>query len=204
MKNTLKKISLIFSLILFTTTSSYSQKEYAKFTSGNGKLSMKSSVVAKPGKTQGNVYMDLNIDGKSSISFKGEKSRMEFLSFVNRTYEKFKEWKVTAEENKVTDLNKDIESASLGDNVAFYYGASWKFSFGKNPVRAIMNVNESSKVSYYLYFGKVTASDNQYMKSDSQLFVMEDSDIESLNNVLSTEVINKFIKAQTSAEDLFN
>tara|TARA_R110002153_G_scaffold211799_1_gene364380 strand:+ start:188 stop:388 length:201 start_codon:yes stop_codon:yes gene_type:complete len=66
-----------------------------------------------------------------------------------------------------------------------------------------MNIKEG-KVVYYLYFGKVTASDNRYIESDSQLLVLYDKDVESLNKVLSTEVIDKFIKEQASQADLFD
>ena len=121
---------------------------------------------------------------------------------MNTSYEKFKGWKTTAEENDVSDLNKDIDEANLGDAISFYYG-SWKFRFGGNSVRAIMNIKEG-KVVYYLYFGKVTASDNRYIESDSQLLVLYDKDVESLNKVLSTEVIDKFIKEQASQADLFD
>ena len=198
----MKKIFL-FITIFSLTLSAYSQKVYGEYTTSKGVITIKSSVVVKKGKTQGSVYLDLNKDGKTSMNFKTENSRLDFLNFVNRTYKKFKEWKATAEENQVKDMTKDIDEAMLGDNIAFLYG-EWKFSFGKNKVRASMSINTEGKVTYYLYIPKVKASDNQFMESDSQLLIMEDSDIESLNNVLSKEVIDAFIKKANLSEDLFN
>ena len=42
------------------------------------------------------------------------------------------------------------------------------------------------------------------MESDSQLLIMNDDDIASLNSILSTKVIDDFIKKENSADDLFN
>ena len=164
---------------------------------------MSSAVVTDKGDTQGSVYLDLNENGKTAMNFKNEESRLDFLKFVNDSYEKFQSWKATAIENKVTDMRKDIDSGMFGDNISFYYG-SWKFDFGKNKVSATMSIDKEGKVIYYLYVPKVTASDNQFMESDSQLLIMNEQDIESLNNILSTKVIEEFIKKENSADDLFN
>jgi uncharacterized protein YuzE len=197
----MKKI--IFTLCILISLTSYSQKKYGEYTSSRGVLKMSSAVVTDKGDTQGSVYLDLNENGKTAMNFKNEESRLDFLKFVNDSYEKFQSWKATAIENKVTDMRKDIDSGMFGDNISFYYG-SWKFDFGKNKVSATMSIDKEGKVMYYLYVPKVTASDNQFMESDSQLLIMNEQDIKSLNNILSTKVIEEFIKKENSADDLFN
>ena len=199
--NKMKKLTYIFALLI--TFSSYSQKKYGEYTISNGALKLTSAVVSDKGDSQGSVYMDLNEEGDTSINFKNEESRTDFLSFVNRTYEKYKDWEATAIENNITDMRKDIDSGMFGDNIAFYYG-SWKFDFGKNEVKATMSIDEKGDAVYYLYFPKVTASDNQFIESESQLLIMYDRDIKSLNNILSSEVIDNFIKKENSVDDLFN
>ena len=195
--------NLIYTLALLITLSSYSQKKYGEYTSSRGVIKLSSAVVTEKGKSQGSVYLDLNDDGKTAMNFKNEQSRVEFLEFVNNTYEKFKGWKTTAIENNVTDMRKEIDSGMFGDNISFYYG-SWKFDFGKNKVSATMSIDKEGKVIYYLYVPSVTASDNEFMESDSQLLIMNDDDIASLNSILSTKVIDDFIKKENSADDLFN
>ena len=195
--------NLIYTLTLLITFSSYAQKKYGEYTSSRGVLKLSSAVVTDKGKSQGSVYLDLNYDGKTSMNFKNEQSRVEFLEFVNRTYEKFKGWKTTAIENNVTDMTKDIDSGMFGDNISFYYG-SWKFDFGKNEVSAFMKIDKEGKVIYYLYVPSVTASDNEFIESESQVLIMNDDDIASLNNILSSKVIEDFIKKVNSADDLFN
>ena len=195
--------NLIYTLTLLITFSSYAQKKYGEYTSSRGVLKLSSAVVTDKGKSQGSVYLDLNYDGKTSMNFKNEQSRVEFLEFVNRTYEKFKGWKTTAIENNVTDMTKDIDSGMFGDNISFYYG-SWKFDFGKNKVSAFMKIDKEGKVIYYLYVPSVTASDNEFIESESQVLIMNDDDIASLNNILSSKVIEDFIKKVNSADDLFN
>ena len=197
----MKKI--IFTLCILISLTSYSQKKYGEYTSSRGVLKMSSAVVTDKGDTQGSVYLDLNENGKTAMNFKNEESRLDFLKFVNDSYEKFQSWKATAIENKVTDMRKDIDSGMFGDNISFYYG-SWKFDFGKNKVSTTMSIDKEGKVIYYIYVPKVTASDNQFMESDSQILIMNDQDIESLNNILSTKVIDDFIKKENSADDLFN
>ena len=194
--------NILFTLALLITFTVYSQKEYGKYTTSDGVL-INSSAVVIDGDSQGGVYLNLSDDGKTSINFKSEKERIEFINFINRTYIKFKEWKTKAEENNVTDTRKEIESGMFGNNISFYYG-SWKFSFGKNKVSTYMSINEKGKVIYYLYIPSVEASDNEFIESDSMVLIMYDQDIESLNNILSSEVIDKFVKSETSKDDLFN
>tara|TARA_B100001250_G_scaffold348854_1_gene319743 strand:- start:335 stop:928 length:594 start_codon:yes stop_codon:yes gene_type:complete len=195
--------NLIYTFALLIAFSSYSQKKYGEYTSSRGVYKLSSAVVTEKGKSQGSVYLNLNEDGKTAMNFKNEESRLEFLEFVNNSYIKFKDWKATAIENNVIDMMKDIDEGMFGDNISFYY-ASWKFNFGKNKVSAVMSINKEGKVLYYLYVPKVAASDNEYMESDSQILIMNDDDIASLNNILSSKVIEDFIKKENSADDLFN
>ena len=67
-----------------------------------------------------------------------------------------------------------------------------------------MSIDKEGKVVYYLYFPKVESSSNEYIESDSQLLVMYEKDINSLNTALSENMINEYLDSKSSKDDLFN
>ena len=88
--------------------------------------------------------------------------------------------------------------------VIFMFFIFTRFSFILFQQKPLQESIKEGKVIYYLYVPSVTASDNEFMESDSQLLIMNDDDIASLNSILSTKVIDDFIKKENSADDLFN
>lgn len=196
----MKNFFFIISFFLFSIANG--QETYSTYTSSNGVYEIKSSVVID-GKSKGEVYLDLNSDGDASLMLKTQLSRESFLNFINTTFDKFKDWKNTALENSVTDLNKDINSERVGDGLAFRYG-SWQFNFSPINLKAAMSIDKEGKVVYYLYFPKVESSSNEYIESDSQLLVMYEKDINSLNTALSENMINEYLDSKSSKDDLFN
>jgi hypothetical protein len=194
----MKKLLLLIFLIPLISTG---QKKYGDF---NLLTSNYDISVTAEGKSKGEVYMDIEDNGKASINFKSEKERNDFSSFLSKTVEKFKEWKKTAKENNVKDVVKEIDNGDFGNLIAFSYGG-WKFSFGKHNVAAIMLINDSGNIFYALRFPKVTASDNDYIESDASVMITSNEDeILNIIELLKTETINGFIDGQNKKEDLFN
>lgn len=148
---------------------------------------------------KGNVYMSLDTDGQVGLTM-GSKQREGLIELLTTSYDKFKSWSKTAKDNNVNKINKDIDSKNISGY--FYYGDKWRF--GAARLRTIFYV-EKGIPSFYLYCGKITASSNKYMKSDPQMLNLSNrEDLDSLLDMLKSEVINNFIKNKENKEVLFN
>lgn len=184
MKNILLLITFVSSL------NSFSQQVYKEYTLG------KISVVTEAGKSQGNIYLDLNKEGTLGLSL-DEKSKNKFITFMRESLDKVQEWTEVAKANNVQELRKEAKKVSL--NGYFRYG---KWNFGIANMSSNFVIKEGV-ISSYIYVGKIQSSSNQFIKSDSELFYITESLVNEIENYLSDESINEFIKSKTIADDLF-
>ena len=186
----MKKVLLVLAMVALTFGMN-AQEVYLDWSQG------KSNVVVEEGKSQGTMYLDLNKTGNYGLVLDKER-RERLINFVQEGFDKFKEWKATAEEKNVTELNKVISTKTFYGY--FKYG-SWKFGDPKLS----MNIDIKNGVAKcYLYASKMIASDNRYMKSDSVLFYVDEALIGELKGLLSEESINLFIKGKNNVDDMFN
>ena len=186
----MKKVVLVLAMVALTFGMN-AQEIYLDWSQGS------SSVVVEPGKHQGKMYLDMNKKGDYGLVIsKGQGESL--VNFIQQGFDKFEEWKATAEEKNVTELNKVISSKSYS---GFFKYGSWKF--GSSKLSMNINIKEGDAVCY-LYASKMTASDNRYMKSDSVLFFVDDVLIGELKGLLSAESIDSFIKGKNSVDDIFN
>lgn len=184
MKNIFLLITLVASLNLF------SQEVYKQYTLG------KISVVTKAGKSQGNIYLDLNKEGSVGLSL-DEKSKNKFITFMRESLDKVQEWTEVAKANNVQELRKEAQKVSL--NGFFKYG---KWNFGTANMSSKFVIKEG-EISSYIYVDKIQSSSNQFIKSDSEIFYITETLVNEIENYLSDESINEFIKSMTTADDLF-
>ena len=184
MKNILLLITFVASFNLF------SQELYKEYTLG------KISVVTKEGKTQGNIYLDLNKEGSIGLSL-DKNSKNEFVTFMRESFEKVQEWTEVAKVNNVQELRKEAKKVSL--NGFFKYG---KWNFGTANMSSTFVIREG-EISSFIYVGKIQSSSNQFIKSDSVLFYITETLVNEIENYLSDESINEFISSKTAADDLF-
>ena len=184
---------LIF--ILFFTIS-FAQDTYASFDMVSGPVDIKIT-------DKQHVYFPLHFDGESGVVLESEKSRTLFTTFINSSFEKFKDWESTAKENGVKDFEKDISSKRLGDLHYFKYG-SWQFKFGKSIITSRITINEDGEAFFLIITPKYTSSSNEYIKSDGGVIMLDESAVTAINKALSTEFINSVKSEEENIDALFN
>lgn len=185
----MKNIILTILSILFTI-SIFSQDLYK--TSSLGKI----SVVTKTGDSQGDIYLDLKEDGTLGLSL-NEKQTAKFVEFLKNANSKFKEWDKVAKENDVKELRKDYDEIRFP---GFFRYVKWKF--GLATLKAVFRIKEG-KTSGYIYIPSFESSSNQFIKSKGHLFYVNDELVSEMENYLSKEKIDKFIKEKSNKADLF-
>lgn len=183
-----KLLITLFTLVL--TTSVIAQEVYETYSLGN------ISVVTKAGKSQGNVYLDLKEDGTLGLTLK-PKQVAKFVEFLTKANDKFNEWTKVAKENDVKELRKDYDKVYLP--AYFRYG---KWQFGIATLSATFTIKDGSTMGY-IYIGSFEASSNQFIKSKSHLFRVNDDLVSEIKNYLSQDKIDKFVKDKSSADELF-
>ena len=186
----LVKVVLVLGMTVVTLGMN-AQVAYSEYSKG------KASAVVKTGKSQGTVYLDLNDKGTYGLIIKkgqGEK----FITFLQDNFDKFNEWASVAKENNVTELTKVIGEYS--NRAYFRYG---KWNFGTSDLNMSISIS-NGKTRAYLYGSKIQSSTNQFIKSESVLFFIDQTVIDELKVILSTEKINKFVEDKTNVAGLFN
>lgn len=134
----------------------------------------------------------LIINNKQLLDFK------EHLSYLKDIFIK---WKKTAEENKVTDINKEIEYKNKFYNSAFTYG-DWHFDFNTKLTSYFKYV--ANKYYVVIYSPKLTSSSNQYIKSDGYMLSFSSpEDFDDLINKLDETKVIEYYKEKDKKEDLF-
>ena len=185
----MKKLCLIILLAVFILPANAQEKYQTSLLGGI-------SVVTEEGKTQGEVYLDLKEDGSLGLSLKKEQIA-KFVDFLKSANDKFIEWDKVAKENAVQELRKEHKSISLSGY--FKYG-KWKFGIATLIAKYTITKGVSSR---YIFIPSFESSSNQFMKSKAHLFYVTDELIKEMENYLSDEAINAFVKSKTSADDLF-
>lgn len=171
-------------------TTSFAQEKYTTYSEGT------INVVVKPGKSQGNIYMDVS---KKSGLILNQKTKPKFLEFINECYTKASGWDSIAKANNILDMSSKDYGSFISDGY-FSYG-DWHF--GKTTMKLIFSVKNGVSSSY-IYMGKMTASDNQYMESDSAILILTKELLNEMQTLLSDEAINKFIASKNETESLFH
>ena len=121
----------------------------------------------------------------------------KFVDFLKSANNKFKEWDKVAKENAVQELRKEYKKSSFR---GYFKYAKWKF--GTATLSAKYSISKG-KASRFIYIPSFESSSNQFIKSKSHLFYITDELIKEMENYLSDEAINTFVKSKTSADDLF-
>ena len=172
------------------------QRVYGEFQCYNGEI--KTAVVLKKGKSKGAVYLNLDSKGDQSIIFKTKKQRHAFIDFLNSSLVKFKKWKQEAIENNSKNVVKDIESAKVGNSLAFNKG-SLHFAKGKTTVIAKMIIAKYGPPAYALVIPQRVSGSNKYNKSKRSIILFNtEEEVSALILLLSDKVIKDFISNQSN------
>lgn len=162
-------------------------------------------MVSKPdGKGKFSYYVDCSTydTGSKNINLIIKNEEVENLvSFVNETKALYLKWKQTAIENKVSELDKPVESKKIVLSVGFYYG-SWHFDFSANITARFKIVNGTHLM--LIESDKLVASDNQYITNKGLVIAFSsEKEFDDFIKVFDKNLVDNFFNSKNSKESLF-
>ena len=202
-KTTIMK-KLLLSTVLFIGLVSFSQEKLAKYNSLYFSKNFDISASKPDAKEEFSYYIDCSSKDSSSKQASlilKNKDVPEFVEFLNSIKETFNKWTITAKENKVTELDKNIDYKKLNYSAAFVYG-KWNFDFSVNLTTRYKIIN--GKYLLIIDSDELQSSSNQYIKSDGLRIVFSSvQEIDELVNGLNINLVTDFYNKKNSQDDLF-
>lgn len=198
----MKKIVLLL-LFVFSCVFSFSQEKYSSYDSKllNKKFDV---LVSKDDNSKIKFWVSsYSLDGanKESMLIIEEENLNDFINYLDFLKSKFTEWKKTAIENKVDDLDKDISKLDKNYSSAFSYG-KWQFDFStelSSNFKIIKGVP-----SIRINSGELVSNSNQYIKSVGFVFIFgSEEEFDALKKVLDLQSAKDFFVKKESKQDLF-
>ena len=121
-----------------------------------------------------------------------------FLTEIKSLYVK---WKQTAIDNKVTDLDKPVDSKKVTLGVGFLYGG-WHFDFSANISARFKIINE--KYLMLVESDKLIASDNQYITNKGMVIAFSsEEEFDNFIKIFDKSLVENFLNSKSSKENLF-
>jgi hypothetical protein len=202
--NTTIMKKLLLSTLLMLGFVSFSQEKLAKYSSLY--LSKNFDISASKPDVKGEFSYYIDCSSKDSSSKQASlilknKDVPEFIEFLNSVKETYNKWTLTAKENKVSELDKNIEYKKLNYSGAFTYG-KWNFDFSVNLTTRFKVIND--KYLLIIDSDELQSSSNQYIKSDGFRIVFSSAqEIDELISGLNLNLVTDFYNKKNSQEDLF-
>jgi hypothetical protein len=194
----------ILSGLLLLSMLGYGQEKLAKYSSLFFTNSYDISASKPDTKGEYSYYIDCSSKDTSSKMVSlilKNKEVPEFIEFLNSIKESYTKWTLIAKENKVTELDKNIEYKNLTYSAAFMYG-KWNFDFSVNLKARYKIVNE--KYLLIIDSDGLQSSSNQYIKSDGFRIVFSSiQEIDELISGLDFKLLEEFYNKKKGQEDLF-
>lgn len=194
----------ILSGLLLLSMLGYGQEKLAKYSSLFFTNSYDISASKPDTKGEYSYYIDCSSKDTSSKMVSlilKNKEVPEFIEFLNSIKESYTKWTLIAKENKVTELDKNIEYKNLTYSAAFMYG-KWNFDFSVNLKARYKIVNE--KHLLIIDSDGLQSSSNQYIKSDGFRIVFSSiQEIDELISGLDFKLLEEFYNKKKGQEDLF-
>lgn len=195
---------LLLSTVLLFGLVGFSQEKLAKYNSLYFSKNFDISASKPDAKEEFSYYIDCSSKDSSSKQASlilKNKDVPEFVEFLNSIKETFNKWTITAKENKVTELDKNIDYKKLNYSAAFVYG-KWNFDFSVNLTTRFKIIN--GKYLLIIDSDELQSSSNQYIKSDGFRFVFSSAqEIDELINGLNVKLVTDFYNKKNGQEDLF-
>lgn len=195
---------LLLCAVLLVGYVGFSQEKLAKYNSLFFSKNFDISASKPDAKEEFSYYIDCSSKDSSSKQASlilKNKDVPEFVEFLNSIKETFNKWTITAKENKVTELDKNIDYKKLNYSAAFVYG-KWNFDFSVNLTTRFKIIN--GKYLLIIDSDELQSSSNQYIKSDGFRIVFSSvQEIDELINGLNVNLVTDFYNKKNGQEDLF-
>lgn len=147
-------------------------------------------------------YSQERPDGLVSIMIEN-KDIEDFKSALTEARNVYVQWKQTATENKVTDLDKEIEVPKSKVKAAFHYGSSWNFDFNVN-LKARYRITNGKDLLIISNRSKLQSSSNRYIDHDGFFLIFTSvEEVDTLLSKIGKEPVVEFFAAKKSQEDIF-
>ncbi|PKP33898.1 MAG: hypothetical protein CVU00_09285 [Bacteroidetes bacterium HGW-Bacteroidetes-17] len=207
----MKKSYLTLIALVFLSLTSFSQKPFETYTMEylkDGKEYTIDIAIDTTKKDDFSLYTDMYSTDASTKSLGiiiTNKNYESFIEALNAAKAKYIEWTKVAKENNVKELRKEIEVNAKNIKGYFLYGSKWKFDYSISLSFTFSVISLESGLKYVLIVGtgKMTASDNQFMETDSGLIVFSNvNEIDDFLSKITLDKINEF-KTKPKKEDLF-
>jgi hypothetical protein len=162
-------------------------------------------MVSKPDeKGKFSYYVDCSSydSGSKPVNLIVRNNEVESLiNFITETKVLYLKWKQTAIENKVIELDKQVESKKVVLGVGFHYG-SWHFDFSANITARFKIV--SNKYIMLIESDKLVASDNQYITNKGMVIAFsDDKEFDEFIKIFDKSLVENFLNSKNSKESLF-
>jgi hypothetical protein len=162
-------------------------------------------MVSKPDeKGKFSYYVDCSSydSGSKPVNLIVRNNEVESLiNFITETKVLYLKWKQTAIENKVVELDKQVESKKVVLGVGFHYG-SWHFDFSANITARFKIV--SNKYIMLIESDKLVASDNQYITNKGMVIAFsDDKEFDEFIKIFDKSLVENFLNSKNSKESLF-
>jgi hypothetical protein len=201
----MKRVYLLgFVISLYLTTanaqeivSSYHLEHYTE-----GELSVLASEPKENGSFSYYIDVPPRRDSRQVALIVKDKNLEDFKNNIIKAKEVFLDWKQTAIDNDVNELNKEIELDKMSIGAAFVFG-SWNFDFDIKLESWFKIVNGKHMLVFKNKY-KLQSSSNRFIDSDGFVltFVSEEEIDEFLQSLNNETVINYFSNKK-SKEDIF-
>jgi hypothetical protein len=151
------------------------------------------------------VPLDKTVD-KGGLIVKNEYLD-EFINCIKFSREKYVEWTQTAKDNNIKDLKKDVDIKKIPKLGGYFNYGSWHFDFNVKPYfKYTISETKAGLINYSLiiYTGKLQASDNEYIDSDSFVYIFYSiNEIDDFLLKLNEELVYNHFGAKNFKGDLF-
>lgn len=199
----MKKLLLLCTLSLSALVG-FSQEKIANYNSLFFSKNFDITASKPDAKGEFSYYIDCSskdTSSKQASLILKNKDVPEFINFLNSIKETYSKWSLTAKENNVTELDKNIEYKKLTYSAAFTYG-KWNFDYSVNLTTRFKIIN--GKYLLIIDSDELQSSSNQYIKSDGFRFVFSsDQEIDELVTGLNINLVTDFYNKKNSKDDLF-
>jgi len=199
------KSLLLVLLIGLVSTFSYSQEEIDTYELSYFSSKPPQSIsVAESEKNGISFYIEAPSMDRSKVSLIVRESELnDFKASIDSAKSTYAKWKKTAEENNVSDIDKEIDIDKVKIECAFHYG-DWNFDFSVQVIARFKVLDNGECLLIIQNKRKLQSSSNQYIDADGFLIVFNsESEIDSFLNSLSLEKAKKHFENKNSKEDLF-
>lgn len=125
----------------------------------------------------------------------------DLIKFINEAKLLYAKWKQTALENKVTELDKSVDTKKIILAVGFQYG-KWHFDFSANISARFKIIN--NKILMLVESDKLVSSSNQYITNKGLVIAFSDEqEFDDFVKIFDKSLVDDYFQKLNSKEDLF-